>query len=37
MPFIDVIGQGSDRLIGWLLGGFLIAWMIQRAEKKAAV
>jgi len=36
-PADFTIGQGLDRMIGWLLGGFLIAWMIQRAEKKAAV
>jgi len=35
-PSDFTIGQGLDRVIGWLLGGFLIAWMIQRAEKKAA-
>jgi hypothetical protein len=35
-PATFVIGEGLDRVIGWLLGGFLIAWMIQRAEKKAA-
>jgi hypothetical protein len=32
-----VVGDRLDSLIGWLLAGFLIAWMIQRAEKKAAV
>jgi hypothetical protein len=36
-PVDFTIGQGLDRVIGWLLGGFLIAWLIQRAEKKAAV
>ena len=36
-PADFTIGQGLDRVIGWLLGGFLIAWLIQRAEKKAAV
>jgi hypothetical protein len=36
-PAAFVIGEGLDRIIGWLLGGFLIAWLIQRAEKKAAV
>jgi hypothetical protein len=35
-PADFTIGQGVDRVIGWLLGGFLIAWLIQRAEKKAA-
>jgi hypothetical protein len=36
-PTAFVIGAGLDQVIGWLLGGFLIAWLIQRAEKKAAV
>jgi hypothetical protein len=36
-PSAFTFGEGLDSLIGWLLGGFLIAWMIQRAEKKAAV
>jgi len=35
-PADFTVAQGLDRVIGWLLGGFLIAWMIQRAEKKAA-
>jgi hypothetical protein len=35
-PAAFTIGAGLDTVIGWLLGGFLIAWMIQRAEKKAA-
>ena len=35
-PADFTIGQGLDRVIGWLLGGFLIAWLIQQAEKKAA-
>jgi hypothetical protein len=35
-PAAFAIGEGLDRVIGWLLGGFLIAWLIQRAEKKAA-
>lgn len=35
-PVAFTIGEGLDRVIGWLLGGFLIAWLIQRAEKKAA-
>jgi hypothetical protein len=35
-PAAFTIGEGLDRVIGWLLGGLLIAWMIQRAEKKAA-
>jgi hypothetical protein len=36
-PAAFTIGEGLDSVIGWLLAGFLIAWMIQRAEKKAAV
>src|SRR5262245_14906376 len=36
-PAAFTIGEGLDEVIGWLLGGFLIAWLIQRAEKKAAV
>lgn len=36
-PAAFTIGEGLDNVIGWLLGGLLIAWMIQRAEKKAAV
>jgi len=36
-PDAFIIGSGLDQVIGWLLGGFFIAWMIQRAEKKAAV
>ncbi|MCI0389087.1 MAG: hypothetical protein MOB07_10040 [Acidobacteria bacterium] len=36
-PGTFIIGEGLDQVIGWLLGGFLMAWMIQRAEKKAAV
>jgi hypothetical protein len=36
-PAAFTIGEGLDSLIGWLLAGFLIAWMIQRVEKKAAV
>jgi hypothetical protein len=35
-PADFTFGAGLDTVIGWLLGGFLIAWMIQRAEKKAA-
>jgi hypothetical protein len=31
------LGAGLDTVIAWLLGGFLIAWLIQRAEKRAAV
>jgi hypothetical protein len=26
----------QNRVIGWLLGGLLIAWLVQRAEKRAA-
>jgi hypothetical protein len=36
-PSDFTFGAGLDTVIGWLLGGFLIAWLIQRAEKKAAV
>jgi hypothetical protein len=36
-PPAFAIGEGLDHVIGWLLAGFLIAWLIQRAEKKAAV
>ena len=36
-PADFTFGAGLDIVIGWLLGGFLIAWLIQRAEKKAAV
>jgi hypothetical protein len=36
-PAAFTIGEGLDNVIGWLLGGFLIAWLIQRAEKKATV
>jgi hypothetical protein len=31
------LGAGIDTVIAWLLGGFLIAWLIHRAEKKAAI
>lgn len=33
-PISFTIGQGLDHLIGWLIGGLVIAWMIGRAEKK---
>jgi hypothetical protein len=36
-PAAFTFGEGLDSIIGWLLGGFLIAWLIQRAEKRAAV
>jgi len=36
-PAAFVIGEGLDQVIGWALGGFLIAWLLQRAEKRAAV
>jgi hypothetical protein len=36
-PTAFAIGEGLDQVIGWLLSGFLMAWMIQRAEKSAAV
>src|SRR5215471_496596 len=35
-PADFTLGAGLDTVIAWLLGGFLIAWLIQRAEKKAA-
>ena len=31
------LGAGIDAVVAWLLGGFLIAWLIHRAEKRAAV
>jgi len=31
-PSSFTIGQGLDHLIGWLIGGFVIAWLIQRAK-----
>jgi hypothetical protein len=36
-PAAFTIGAGLDAVIGWLIGGFLIAWLVQRAEKRAAV
>jgi len=36
-PADFTFGAGLDIVIGWLLGGFLIARLIQRSEKKAAV
>jgi hypothetical protein len=36
-PMAFTIGAGLDAVIGWLIGGFLIAWMVQRAEKRAAI
>lgn len=36
-PAAFTIGEGLDGVIGWLLGGLLIAWLMQRAEKKAAI
>ena len=36
-PGAFTIGEGLDQVIGWLIGGFLIAWLIGRTEKKAAV
>lgn len=35
-PAAFTIGAGIDNVIGWLLGGLLIAWLVQRAEKRAA-
>ncbi len=34
-PAAFTIGEGLDGVIGWMLGGFLIAWLVQRAEKRA--
>jgi len=36
-PAAFTIGEGLDGVIGWLLGGLLIAWLVQRAEKRAAI
>jgi hypothetical protein len=36
-PAAFSIGEGLDQVVGWLLGGLLIAWLVQRAEKKAAL
>jgi hypothetical protein len=36
-PLTFTIGAGLDAVIGWLIGGLLIAWLVQRAEKKAAL
>jgi hypothetical protein len=30
-----IIGEGLDQVIGWLIGGLLIAWILQRGERKA--
>ncbi|MBO0860716.1 MAG: hypothetical protein J2P21_19980 [Chloracidobacterium sp.] len=35
-PADFTLGAGLDTVIAWLIGGFLIAWLIHRAEKKAA-
>jgi hypothetical protein len=35
-PASFTIGEGLDAVIGYLLGGLVIAWLVQRAEKKAA-
>lgn len=32
-PVSFTLGQGIDHVIGWLIGGFVIAWLIKRAEK----
>ena len=32
-PAAFVIGVGIDGIVGWLIAGFAIAWMIKRAEK----
>jgi hypothetical protein len=36
-PAAFIIGVGLTSVIGWLLGGLAIAWLVQRAEKRAAV
>ena len=36
-PGTFIIGEGLDQVIGWLLGGLVIAWLLQRSEKRAAV
>ena len=32
-PSAFVIGVGIDNIVGWLISGFAIAWMIKRAER----
>ncbi len=32
-PSAFVLGVGIDNIVGWLIAGFAIAWMIGRAEK----
>ena len=32
-PSAFIIGVGIDNIVGWLIAGFAIAWMIKRAEK----
>jgi hypothetical protein len=32
-PAAFIIGEGLDGVIGYLLGGLVIAWLVQRAEK----
>jgi hypothetical protein len=32
-PAAFTTGEGLDGVIGWLLGGLVIAWLVQRAEK----
>jgi len=34
-PGTYIIGEGLDQVIGWLLGGLVIAWILQRGEKNA--
>ena len=36
-PAAFTLGEGLDGVIGYLLGGLVIAWLAQRAEKRAAV
>ncbi len=35
-PAAFTLGEGLDGVIGWLLGGLLITWLLQRIEKRAA-
>jgi hypothetical protein len=35
-PGAFIIGEGLDQVIGWLLGGLLIAWILQRSERRVA-
>jgi hypothetical protein len=35
-PGAFIIGEGLDQVIGWLLGGLVIAWILQRSERRVA-